>query len=179
MCQIDKHCVHCVIKVVLYWSNRLLTPFTHFLHSISSTSSFFGHPLSSIASVIFVPALLDSFLRVACATRYGECFPANNKTGCDCGTKPCGFYVFNHSSTAVINGQSFQQWFLDTCVSLPSLSLTRLFSLAATIRYSRPLACIGVLNGLRLHQLFLDTCACTYAYMRVYLLECASLCRYD
>jgi len=45
---------------------------------------------------------------------YGECFPKDNKTGCDCGTKPCGFFVFNHSSTAVVNGQTFQQWFLDS-----------------------------------------------------------------
>jgi len=45
---------------------------------------------------------------------YGKCYPKDNKTGCDCGSKPCGFYVFNHSSTAVINGQSFQQWFLDS-----------------------------------------------------------------
>jgi hypothetical protein len=43
---------------------------------------------------------------------YGMCFTQNNETGCDCGTKPCGFYVFNHSSTAVINGQTFQRWFI-------------------------------------------------------------------
>jgi len=46
---------------------------------------------------------------------YGKCYPKDDKSeGCDCGTKPCGFYVFNHSSTAVINGQSFQEWFLDS-----------------------------------------------------------------
>lgn len=28
--------------------------------------------------------------------------------GCDCGKVPCGFYVWNHSSTAVVNGQTFQ-----------------------------------------------------------------------
>ena len=33
---------------------------------------------------------------------------------CDCGKVPCGFYVFNHSSTAVVNGQTFQEWFVDT-----------------------------------------------------------------
>ena len=27
---------------------------------------------------------------------------------CDCGTKPCGFYLWNHSSTTVVKGQSFQ-----------------------------------------------------------------------
>eukprot|EP00656_Telonema_subtile_P026754 TRINITY_DN28740_c0_g2_i1.p1 TRINITY_DN28740_c0_g2~~TRINITY_DN28740_c0_g2_i1.p1 ORF type:complete len:329 (+),score=55.02 TRINITY_DN28740_c0_g2_i1:175-1161(+) len=31
---------------------------------------------------------------------------------CDCGTKPCGFYLWNHSSTTVVNGQSFQDWFI-------------------------------------------------------------------
>jgi len=31
---------------------------------------------------------------------------------CDCGKVPCGFYIFNHSSTAIVNGQSFQQWFI-------------------------------------------------------------------
>jgi hypothetical protein len=31
--------------------------------------------------------------------------------GCDCGTKPCGFYLWNHSSTAVVHGQTFQDWF--------------------------------------------------------------------
>lgn len=32
--------------------------------------------------------------------------------GCDCGTAPCGFYLWNHSSTAVVNGQTFQEWFI-------------------------------------------------------------------
>merc|ERR1719330_634605 len=32
--------------------------------------------------------------------------------GCDCGSVPCGFYVWNHSSTAVVNGQTFQDWFI-------------------------------------------------------------------
>ena len=31
---------------------------------------------------------------------------------CDCGTKPCGFYLWNHSSTTVVNGQTFQDWFI-------------------------------------------------------------------
>ena len=31
---------------------------------------------------------------------------------CDCGTKPCGFYLWNHSSTTVVKGQSFQEWFI-------------------------------------------------------------------
>ena len=31
---------------------------------------------------------------------------------CDCGTKPCGFYLFNHSSTTVVKGQTFQDWFI-------------------------------------------------------------------
>ena len=40
----------------------------------------------------------------------GDCAPP----ACDCGSVPCGFYVFNHSSTVVVNGQTFLQWFLDT-----------------------------------------------------------------
>ena len=30
--------------------------------------------------------------------------------GCDCGKHPCGFYLFNHSSTTTVKGQSFQDW---------------------------------------------------------------------
>ena len=41
---------------------------------------------------------------------YGAC----TGSACNCGSKPCGFYVFNHSSDAVINGQTFQQWFIDS-----------------------------------------------------------------
>ena len=41
---------------------------------------------------------------------YGECAPP----ACNCGSKPCGFYVFNHSSDAVIRGVSFQQGFIDS-----------------------------------------------------------------
>lgn len=33
--------------------------------------------------------------------------------GCDCGKAPCGFYLWNHSSTAVVHGQTFQQWFIN------------------------------------------------------------------
>ena len=47
---------------------------------------------------------------------YGKCFPKDKKSGCDCGTKPCGFYVFNHSSTAVIKGQTFQEWWLNSYI---------------------------------------------------------------
>jgi hypothetical protein len=35
---------------------------------------------------------------------------------CDCGTVPCGFYFFNHSSTTVVNGQTFGQWFKDSYI---------------------------------------------------------------
>ena len=35
---------------------------------------------------------------------------------CDCGKVPCGFYFFNHSSTTVVNGQTFGQWFKDTYI---------------------------------------------------------------
>jgi hypothetical protein len=38
----------------------------------------------------------------------GECI-----TQCDCGTvNPCGEYIFNHGSTAVVDGMSFRQWFI-------------------------------------------------------------------
>ena len=40
---------------------------------------------------------------------YGKCAPP----ACNCGTKPCGFYVYNHSSTVIINNQSFRDWFID------------------------------------------------------------------
>ena len=33
--------------------------------------------------------------------------------GCDCGKAPCGFYLWNHSSTAVVHGQTFQDWFVN------------------------------------------------------------------
>lgn len=33
--------------------------------------------------------------------------------GCDCGNAPCGFYLWNHSSTAIVNNQTFQQWFIN------------------------------------------------------------------
>ena len=32
--------------------------------------------------------------------------------GCDCGKAPCGFYLWNHSSTAIVHGQTFQHWFI-------------------------------------------------------------------
>lgn len=38
----------------------------------------------------------------------GDC----DAPGCDCGLKPCGFYLWNHSATEVVNGQTFQQWFI-------------------------------------------------------------------
>jgi hypothetical protein len=33
--------------------------------------------------------------------------------GCDCGKVPCGFYLWNHSSTVVVNNQTFQEWFVN------------------------------------------------------------------
>lgn len=38
----------------------------------------------------------------------GDC----SAPGCDCGENPCGFYVWNHSSTVIVKGQSFQDWFI-------------------------------------------------------------------
>ncbi len=35
---------------------------------------------------------------------------------CDCGTKPCGFYLWNHSSTTIVKGQSFRDWFIHSYV---------------------------------------------------------------
>lgn len=36
---------------------------------------------------------------------------------CDCGDGvPCGFYVWNHSSTTVVHGQTFLEWFKDDYV---------------------------------------------------------------
>ena len=29
---------------------------------------------------------------------------------------PCGFYIWNHSSTTVVHGQTFQAWFRDSYV---------------------------------------------------------------
>ena len=36
---------------------------------------------------------------------------------CDCGSVPCGFYVFNHSTTTTVKGQTFQDWFINDCES--------------------------------------------------------------
>jgi hypothetical protein len=43
---------------------------------------------------------------------YGQCAPPAS----NCGTKPCGFYVFNHSSDVVIKGQTFRDWFIDSFI---------------------------------------------------------------
>ena len=43
----------------------------------------------------------------------GDCGAPN----CDCGDGvPCGFYVWNHSSTTVVHGQTFLEWFKDDYV---------------------------------------------------------------
>jgi len=34
--------------------------------------------------------------------------------GCDCGSVPCGMYLWNHSSDVIVNGQTFQDWFIDS-----------------------------------------------------------------
>ena len=33
--------------------------------------------------------------------------------GCDCGNAPCGFYLWNHSSTTVVKNQTFRDWFIN------------------------------------------------------------------
>lgn len=40
----------------------------------------------------------------------GDCAAPN----CNCGDVPCGFYIWNHSSTTVVHGQTFQDWFVHT-----------------------------------------------------------------
>ena len=42
----------------------------------------------------------------------GDCAPP----GCDCGNQPCGFYMWNHSATKVVNGQTFRDWFIESYV---------------------------------------------------------------
>eukprot|EP00662_Eupelagonemidae_sp_cell21_P001447 gene1447-biopygen87120 len=43
----------------------------------------------------------------------GQCAPP----GCDCGTKPCGFYMYNHSAAnVVVKGQTLREWFLDSYI---------------------------------------------------------------
>lgn len=43
----------------------------------------------------------------------GNCGAPN----CDCGNGvPCGFYIWNHSSTTVVHGQTFLEWFRDSYV---------------------------------------------------------------
>ena len=43
---------------------------------------------------------------------YGTCAPP----ACNCGSKPCGFFVFNHSSDVVVHGQTFREWFISSYV---------------------------------------------------------------
>jgi hypothetical protein len=47
--------------------------------------------------------------------------------GCDCGKVPCGFYIWNHSSSAVVHGQTFQDWFIHSYV-INSVGLSPLVS---------------------------------------------------
>jgi len=43
----------------------------------------------------------------------GNCAAPN----CDCGNGvPCGFYFWNHSSTTVVHGQTFLEWFRDSYI---------------------------------------------------------------
>lgn len=43
----------------------------------------------------------------------GNCAAPN----CDCGNGvPCGFYMWNHSSTTVVHGQTFLEWFRDSYI---------------------------------------------------------------
>ena len=73
----------------------------------------------------FSPTCDNNFSPPKCSTYYhmqeqtpgyphgdGDCAPP----GCDCGLNPCGFYLWNHSATEIINGQSFQEWFIDSYI---------------------------------------------------------------
>ena len=79
----------------------------------------------------------DAINRTLCSDRYlcqeqspayphgdGDC----NAPTCDCGKVPCGFYFFNHSSTTVVNGQTFGQWFKDTYIFDSNLGTSPLVS---------------------------------------------------
>ena len=57
--------------------------------------------------------------------------------GCDCGKAPCGFYLWNHSSTAVVHNQTFQEW----CVTVHGHAPRLCF---ATGRLSQWQACTNV-----------------------------------
>ena len=48
----------------------------------------------------------------------GDC----SAPGCDCGNVPCGFYVYNHSTTAIVKGQTFQQWFIAQTLNAAGMS---------------------------------------------------------
>ena len=39
---------------------------------------------------------------------------------CDCGRVPCGFYLFDHRSSAVVNGQSLRQWLVHNLTVSPT-----------------------------------------------------------
>ena len=39
---------------------------------------------------------------------------------CDCGRVPCGMYLFDHRSTAVINGQTFRDWLVHNLTVSPT-----------------------------------------------------------
>jgi hypothetical protein len=63
----------------------------------------------------------DANNRTLCSTRYhnqeqSPAYPSGDgdcdAPTCDCGKVPCGFYFFNHSSTTVVNGQTFLDWFI-------------------------------------------------------------------
>ena len=37
--------------------------------------------------------------------------------GCDCGTKPCGFYMYNHSAAEVsVKGQTLREWLIESYI---------------------------------------------------------------
>ena len=47
--------------------------------------------------------------------------PGNRSAGrCDCGRVPCGFYLFDHRSKAVVNGQTLQDWLVHNLTVSPT-----------------------------------------------------------
>ena len=56
-------------------------------------------------------------LAIRCYAKFGASGDGDcTAPHCDCGKVPCGFYVWNHSSTTVVNGQTFQDWFVNDYV---------------------------------------------------------------
>jgi len=67
----------------------------------------------------------DANNRTLCSDRYhnqeqSPAYPSGDgdcdAPTCDCGKVPCGFYFFNHSSTTIVRGQTFADWFKNSYI---------------------------------------------------------------